>query len=67
MIGQLTQCGISVVVGCWAYVALYDPVNPKVALLGALILGIGAAWLATFAWVLVRHGWRAAKSISWSP
>lgn len=43
---------------------LVDSPNRSERLLAALTFGFGGMWLAMFAWVWVRHGWTAARSLT---
>lgn len=50
--------------GSAAFVALSPyPENPKVPLLGGLIVGFGGSWAVTFAVACLRYGWKAARTM----
>lgn len=64
---QIIQCLVSIVAGCAAFLWAADDANPKVPFFAALIAGFGAAWLFTFLLIWIRHGWRAARSMTLEP
>lgn len=61
---MILQCVVSIV-AAFALVrwSATDPVNPKVPFFVILVVGFGAAWLATFLYVWARFGWKAARSM----
>jgi len=63
---QIAQCAVSFGLGAPAYLWV-PPDNPFERLLAALIAGFGGLWLLTFLWVWLRHGWKAARSLTMSP
>lgn len=47
----------------WAYLALQ--LEPRLAGLWVLLVGVAGAYATTWVFVLLRHGWRAARSLTW--
>lgn len=66
-VAMIVQCALSIVIGYFTFVWLYEPdrSNPKVTIFGTLITGIVGSWLLMKLYVLVRYGWSAMKSMSW--
>lgn len=62
---HLIQFLIAVVIGCLAFYGLWIPndTNPKVPLIGGFIAGVFGQWLVMKAYVLLRYGWAASKSM----
>jgi hypothetical protein len=50
----------------WQFCTVPDD-PPKVIAWGTLICGVGGSYLSTFAYIWVRYGWRAARSMSINP
>jgi len=50
--------------GCAAFIALWPyPENPKVPLLGGVLVGFGGSYVVTFCIAWARFGWRAARGM----
>ena len=64
MTARLVQFAIACVIGSTAFLALAGDPNYKVPYLGGFLAGVFGQWLTVFAWVWARHGWRAARSLS---
>ncbi len=63
------QFCIATGIGCLTYAWLLADglTNPKALVFGPLLFGFGGLWLAVFLWNWLRHGWKAARSLSMDP
>lgn len=61
----LAQFALSIAWGGPVYVALLPDAsyNPKVPILGGLIVGFAGQWATMFVYFWIRFGWRAARSM----
>ena len=56
---------IGTTIGCWVYYELSYLPDSKGPLIAALFCGFMGNWLIMVAYNWIRHGWGAAKSVSW--
>lgn len=59
------QFALACLIGGAAFIGLSDDPNPRVPYLGGFIAGVGGQWAVMFAYVWLRHGWRAARSLTY--
>jgi hypothetical protein len=65
--GMWVHFGLAVAFGLFGFWLVSDDPNPKVPLLNGMIFGFGGSWLAVFCYVWARHGWKAARTMSFTP
>lgn len=67
-LGEVAQCAVAALVGCAVWAGM-DGVgaSDRERTIAAVFLGVVASWVATFLYVWIRFGWRAARSMSMTP
>ncbi len=57
------------VLGAWLFdrITAAEPLTGQAWFLGALFVGVSAAWLATFFMAWLRDGLGSARSLRWGP